>query len=106
MIVSILAVYWPLLLILCIIGALYVTLQQKSSGLKSLPLLPQPRGSLILGNMPEVIKESPVTLQHLLMQKWAREYGEVFRVRFGLVTEYFLNSDRAIKVGDSLSSLL
>jgi hypothetical protein len=46
------------------------------------------------------------------MHRWAREHGEVFRVRLGPVTEYFLNSDRAVKVsglkrtGAELSCLL
>lgn len=35
---------------------------------------------------------------HLLMEKWARQHGEIFRVRSGIVTEYFINSDKAVKV--------
>ncbi|GME28030.1 cytochrome P450 [Neofusicoccum parvum] len=34
---------------------------------------------------------------HLLMEKWARQHGEIFRVRSGIVTEYFINSDKAVK---------
>jgi hypothetical protein len=98
------AVYWPLPVILCILGAVYLSLWQKSSDSK-LPLPPQPRGSLMLGNLSEVIKASTETLQHLLMQGWAQEYGEIFRVRLGPVTEYFLNSDQAVKVCDGLIEL-
>lgn len=52
----------------------------------------------MLGNLSEVINASSESLQHLLMQDWSRQHGEVFRVRLGPVTEYFLNSDRAVKV--------
>ncbi|KAL1633676.1 hypothetical protein SLS56_002824 [Neofusicoccum ribis] len=31
------------------------------------------------------------------MEKWARQHGEIFRVRSGIVTEYFINSDKAVK---------
>lgn len=89
---------WSLLAGICLVGGLCVALWQSYSGTNTLPLPPQPRGSLVLGNLSEVINASKETLQHLLMQSWAREHGEVFRVRLGPITEYFLNSDRAVKV--------
>jgi hypothetical protein len=63
-----------------------------------LPLPPQPPGNLILGNLSEVMQETQKCLQHFLMEKWARTYGEIYRVRVGPVTNYFLNSDHAVKV--------
>ncbi|KAH7392848.1 cytochrome P450 [Pyrenochaeta sp. MPI-SDFR-AT-0127] len=35
--------------------------------------------------------------QHLLFAKWARAYGEIVRVQVGPFTEYFINSDPAVK---------
>lgn len=93
--------WWRLPAIVCFFATLYVAAlwQKRSSGSKFLPLPPQPRGNLILGNLPTVIKASTETIQHLLMQEWAQSHGEIFRVRLGPVTEYFLNSDHAVKVG-------
>ncbi|KAH7047397.1 cytochrome P450 [Macrophomina phaseolina] len=34
---------------------------------------------------------------HLQLEKWARLYGEICRVRVGLITEFFINSDKAVK---------
>jgi hypothetical protein len=90
---------WPLLAGFClclVLGAALFTSQ--SAGSTKLPLPPQPKGNPILGNLSEVIAASKESLQHLLMHRWAREHGEVFCVRLGPVTEYFLNSDRAVKV--------
>ncbi|OGE47464.1 hypothetical protein PENARI_c043G11509 [Penicillium arizonense] len=91
--------YWPLLAAFCLLlgAALFTFLQSHAAGAKKPPLPPQPKGNLILGNLSEVITASKESLQHLLMHRWAREHGEVFRVRLGPVTEYFLNSDRAVK---------
>ncbi|KAG9737893.1 cytochrome P450, partial [Aureobasidium melanogenum] len=47
--------------------------------------------------MTEVIAASKVGQQHLLFQRWAQEHGEIFRVRVGPFTEYFINSDIAVK---------
>lgn len=95
--------YWLLLAAFCLpLGAvLFTFLWSQPAGAKNLPLPPQPKGSLILGNLWEVITESKQSLQHLLMQRWAREHGEVVRVRLGPVTEYFLNSDRSVKVSEA-----
>jgi hypothetical protein len=90
---------WPLLAGFCLCLMLGAALfASRSAGAEKLPLPPQPKGNLILGNLSEVITASKESLQHLLMHRWAREHGEVFRVRLGPVTEYFLNSDRAVKV--------
>ncbi|KAI5212373.1 cytochrome P450 [Aureobasidium subglaciale] len=62
-----------------------------------LPLPPQPPGSFFVGNMTEVIAASKIGQQHLLFERWAREHGEIYRVRVGPFTEYFINSDAAVK---------
>jgi hypothetical protein len=95
---SILPPQWLLLVLICLPGALGVVLWRRSCISDSLPLPPQVKGNLILGNISDILKASSETLQHLLIQGWAREYGEVLRVRLGPVTEYFLNSDHAVKV--------
>ncbi|KAL3484193.1 cytochrome P450 [Aspergillus germanicus] len=76
--------HWPLWAGVClclVLGAALFTSQ--SAGSKKLPLPPQPKGNLILGNLSEVIAASKESLQHLLMYRWACEHGEVFRVRLG-----------------------
>ncbi|KAG9628843.1 cytochrome P450, partial [Aureobasidium melanogenum] len=77
--------------------ALIRRLQQYRHGRSLLPLPPQPSGSFLIGNMTEVIAASKVGQQHLLFQRWAQEHGEIFRVRVGPFTEYFINSDIAVK---------
>ncbi|OJJ54845.1 hypothetical protein ASPSYDRAFT_477239 [Aspergillus sydowii CBS 593.65] len=73
--------------VVCLLGLCVAALWLKrSSGSKSLPLPQQPRGSPVLGNLSTVIKASTETIQHLLMHKWAQQYGEIFRVRLGPVT--------------------
>ena len=69
-----------------------------------LPLPPGPAGLPVVGNAPTIIRESIKGLQHLLMFRWAREYGEIFRVRIGPFEEYFINSDAAVKVRDYSSA--
>ncbi|OJJ07635.1 hypothetical protein ASPVEDRAFT_88875 [Aspergillus versicolor CBS 583.65] len=71
---------WPLLAAFCVL--LGVALYPRSHA-KTAPLPPQPKGSPILGNLSQVIAASKESLQHLLMHRWAREHGEVFRVRLG-----------------------
>ncbi|KAE8414345.1 cytochrome P450 [Aspergillus pseudocaelatus] len=77
--------YWQLPAVICLLGTLCVAAlwHGRLGGPKSLPLPPQPRGSWILGNLSKVINASTESLQHLLMQDWSREHGEVFRVRLG-----------------------
>ncbi|KAL2794585.1 cytochrome P450 [Aspergillus keveii] len=76
--------HWPLLAGFClclVLGAALFT--SHHAGPRKLPLPPQPKGNLILGNLLQVIAASKESLQHLLMHRWAREHGEVFRVRLG-----------------------
>ncbi|KAB8261640.1 cytochrome P450 [Aspergillus pseudonomiae] len=75
--------HWPLLGVFCLLGGLCVALYQHSGRSKTLPLPPQPSGGLVLGNLLEVLRASKESLQHILMQEWAREHGEVCRVRLG-----------------------
>ncbi|KAH8783605.1 cytochrome P450 [Hyaloscypha finlandica] len=62
-----------------------------------LPLPPKPKGLPIIGNTIEFVSAAKGNTVHLLLQKWAKEYGEVIRVQIGSVTEYYINSDRAVK---------
>ncbi|KAL2847078.1 cytochrome P450 [Aspergillus pseudodeflectus] len=74
----------PLLAGFCLCLVLGAALfASRSTGTEKLPLPPQPKGNPILGNLSEVITASKESLQHLLMHRWAREHGEVFRVRLG-----------------------
>lgn len=87
-------------LVLLFVSLIYILIrkyQQHKSDAKQLPLPPQPPGSFLTGNLSEVIAASKIGQQHLLFQRWAQEYGEVVRVRVGNLTEYFLNSDLAVK---------
>lgn len=65
-----------------------------------LPLPPIPPGWPLIGNLPDLAKYGGRKEVHLLMEKWARQYGDIFGVQVGPVTEYFLNSDQAVKVGE------
>ncbi|OKO97791.1 hypothetical protein PENSUB_9717 [Penicillium subrubescens] len=69
--------------------------RSKSTSSGALP--PAPAGWPLLGNMPDLIKAGSAKKLHLLMQYWAKQYGEVYRVRVGPVEQYMLNSDRAVK---------
>lgn len=77
---------------------IYLIWQQRRDGKDKLSLPPTPPGNFILGNTVEVIQASTKGLQNLLMEKWAKKYGDIFRVRIGPFEENFLNSDRAVKV--------
>lgn len=63
-----------------------------------LPLPPKPPGWPIIGNTIEFINAAKDGAMHLLLAKWAREYGEIIRVQVGPVTNFYLNSDHAVKV--------
>ncbi|KAL3475771.1 cytochrome P450 [Aspergillus californicus] len=75
--------YWSVSALLCAVAALGVALWQRYTSSKPPPLPPQPRGSLVFRNLSEVVKASRQTLQHLLIQSWVREHGEILRVRLG-----------------------
>jgi hypothetical protein len=63
-----------------------------------LPLPPSPPSTnIIVGHLPTVLKAAKEHRQHLLFQKWAEEYGEVFFVQLGTIQEYFINSDQAVR---------
>lgn len=66
---------------------------------RKLPLPPKPRGLPVLGNTIDFVRAAKKNEIHLLLQKWAEQYGEVMRVQVGPMTSYYLNSDRAVKVG-------
>lgn len=61
------------------------------------PLPPQPPGWPLLGNIFDVFSATKTNQQHLLFEKWARDYGEIVRVQAGPFVEYFINSDSAVK---------
>lgn len=84
-----------ILLIVALAGYAFWSRMQNSS---KLPLPPQPPGIPLLGNLPEFLKALAANKPHILLAKWAQEYGEIIRVQVGPVTEYYLNSDRAVKV--------
>lgn len=75
-----------------------ILILQKLSAKHKPPLPPQPSGWPLLGNTVDMMKAGANGELHLQMEKWARQHGEIFRVRVGLVTEFFLNSDKAVKV--------
>src|ERR1700712_2166622 len=62
-----------------------------------LPLPPKPPGYPLLGNAVEFIKAAKKGRMHLLLEKWAREHGELIRVQIGPVTNFYINSDRCVK---------
>ncbi|KAJ5532238.1 cytochrome P450 [Penicillium frequentans] len=62
-----------------------------------LPLPPCPPGIPILGNLIEFVKDAKKASQHLLLQRWAEEYGDIIGVKIGPMTEYYLSSDQAVK---------
>ncbi|KAF5962690.1 oxidoreductase, partial [Fusarium bulbicola] len=63
-----------------------------------LPLPPSPPSTnIIAGHLPTVLKAAKEHRQHLLFQRWAQEYGEVFFVQLGTIQEYFINSDQAVR---------
>ena len=63
-----------------------------------LPLPPKPPGWPVIGNTVEFISAAKDGTMHLLLARWAREYGEIIRVQVGPVTNFYLNSDHAVKV--------
>lgn len=87
-----------LIIVLIFIALLLPTFYQyKRKSKDRLPLPPTPPGSFLTGNLNEVLASVKVNQQHLLFCKWAREYGEIVRVRSGPFVQYFINSDKAVK---------
>ncbi|KAJ4359532.1 uncharacterized protein N0V89_000087 [Didymosphaeria variabile] len=62
-----------------------------------LPLPPKPPGVPLLGNALGVIGSTKTSSQHLLFGQYARDHGEIVRVQVGPFTQYFINSDEAVK---------
>ena len=62
-----------------------------------LPLPPKPPGLPLLGNALDVISATKTGSQHLLFEQYARTHGEIVRVQVGPFTQYFINSDKAVK---------
>ncbi|KAF2163075.1 hypothetical protein M409DRAFT_26521 [Zasmidium cellare ATCC 36951] len=62
-----------------------------------LPLPPGPRGLPLIAKLPEVIAASKTGEQHLLFQRWAREYGDVYKIELSPFTQYMVSSDVAVK---------
>ena len=86
--------YLPLLGLFAVLAAYLInTIKHKGR----LPLPPRPRGLPVIGNTVEFISAAKDHTMHLLLQRWSKEYGDVIRVQIGPVTEYYLNSDRAVK---------
>lgn len=65
---------------------------------RRLSLPPKPRGLPILGNTIDFVQAAKKNEIHLLLQKWAEQYGEIMRIQVGPMTSYYLNSDQAVKV--------
>jgi hypothetical protein len=72
------------------------TRRKESKALLPLPPSP-PGGNFIAGHLPTVLKVTKEHRQHLLFQKWAEEYGDVYFVQLGTIQEYFINSDQAVR---------
>lgn len=87
------------LLILLVLSYLVFLLFRYGQERRQLPLPPKPPGVFLIGNALDMIKAAKNNTAHLLMKRLADEHGEIFRFQVGPVTEYFLNSDRAVKVG-------
>ncbi|KAH7089851.1 cytochrome P450 [Paraphoma chrysanthemicola] len=85
------------ILLVAVLGLGLYRLQQWIQDRKKLPLPPKAPGLPIVGSLPDILAATKVGQQHLLFGKWARQYGEIVRVQAGPFTQYFLNSDAAVK---------
>ncbi|KAH6613088.1 cytochrome P450 [Boeremia exigua] len=71
--------------------------RQRFYDIGKLPLPPKPSGLPLLGNAIDVIRSTKASSQHLLFERYARELGEIVQVQVGPFTQYFVNSDEAVK---------
>ena len=78
-------------LIFLVIFLLIYLYTQKHSTDKS-HRVPSPPGLPLIGNTLQLSSQP-----HLQFLKWARQYGEIYRVRLGLMDWYMLNSPEAVK---------
>nr|XP_036579405.1 uncharacterized protein CTRU02_10651 [Colletotrichum truncatum]KAF6786952.1 hypothetical protein CTRU02_10651 [Colletotrichum truncatum] len=62
-----------------------------------LPLPPQPPAQLVVGHLPELIRQNEARRWHLRLSEWARQYGPIFGVRTGYIVDYYVNSDLLVK---------
>lgn len=83
-----------LYLLIPIAAFLLIRLTLGSSN-KNLP--PGPEGWPVLGNIVDIVRAGKSKRLHLLFENWARQYGDVMRIRSGLEDEYYVNSRRAAK---------
>ncbi len=86
----------------CILLAyLLVKLFYRRRGPPLPPLIP---GYPLIGNIPQFAVADGRKAIHLLLGGWARREGcgDIFRVKLGPLTNYYLNSDVAVKVGGEL----
>ncbi|PVI00803.1 cytochrome P450 [Periconia macrospinosa] len=88
-----------LLVVVALIPAIGVIIRQWHNRCKNrLPLPPSPpKASIISGHLPDVMRAAKEFRQHLLFDKWAKKYGEVYYVQIGPFRDYFINSDRAVR---------
>lgn len=89
------ALNFPLLGALALLLLLYRSMKKKNYNSR---LPPQPPSIPLIGNIHQFIAAAKKNSIHLLLERWARQYGEVFRVQLGPIDEYYLNSDLAVKV--------
>ncbi|KIW14361.1 hypothetical protein PV08_07143 [Exophiala spinifera] len=76
----------------CLVFILVYSALQRKKPPKSLRLVPGPRGLPILGNLHQL---PPYPQQSL--QRWAREYGDMFQIRMGWENWIFLNDPAVVK---------
>ncbi|KAJ4983179.1 hypothetical protein SVAN01_11322 [Stagonosporopsis vannaccii] len=89
------------LVLLVFLSTLFISLslgfQRWRQNRGKLPLPPKPPGHPLLGNALDVIRSTKKGSQHLLFGQYARDLGEIVRVQVGPFTQYFINSDEAVK---------
>jgi hypothetical protein len=88
--------YSLLLLTLMVTGFFVYGHIQRRMFNTSLP--PQPPSFPLIGNIHQFAPAAKRKALHLLLERWAREYGDIFRVQLGPVATYYLNTDIAVKV--------
>lgn len=84
--------------ILLVLSLLYYANRRAMIPKGQLPRPPSVPGLPILGNLIDIAKQSANGQQHILLNEWATQYGDIFSVKVGPFVEYFLNSDVAVKV--------
>ena len=85
-----------LTLILLSLSLYFVATTISGSGRYGKPV-PGPRGWPLIGSILDIIKAGQEKRIHLLLEGWAREFGDVVLVRSGPTVEYYVNSRRAAK---------